>query len=70
MTMSRYWVRNQVTDALERNPSCHGVPARYSKMPDEVGIISWWIGGILENNKKITWDESFERACLTQSLSL
>lgn len=37
--MSRYWVRNQVTDALERNPSCHGVPARYSKMSDEVGIM-------------------------------
>ncbi|KAI7886100.1 HAD-superfamily hydrolase, partial [Lichtheimia hyalospora FSU 10163] len=35
MTMSSYWVRNQVTDALERNPSCHGVPARYSKMTDE-----------------------------------
>lgn len=36
MTMSRYWVRDTVTDALVRNPSCHGVPARYSKMDPNV----------------------------------
>ncbi|KAI8379119.1 pyrimidine 5'-nucleotidase-domain-containing protein [Radiomyces spectabilis] len=35
MTMSRHWVRNKVTDALERNASSHGIPARYSKMNPE-----------------------------------
>ncbi|KAG2219161.1 hypothetical protein INT45_002352 [Circinella minor] len=32
MTMSRYWTRDKVTGALERNPSCHGIPSLYSKM--------------------------------------
>ncbi|KAI7902722.1 pyrimidine 5'-nucleotidase [Cokeromyces recurvatus] len=28
MTMSRHWVRNKKTDALERNSSSHGIPAK------------------------------------------
>jgi 5'-nucleotidase len=36
MTMSRHWVRNKETDALERNVSCHGIPGRYEKMSPEV----------------------------------
>ncbi|CEG75528.1 Putative Pyrimidine 5'-nucleotidase (UMPH-1) [Rhizopus microsporus] len=35
MTMSRHWIRNKVTDALERNSSSHGIPARYDKMTPE-----------------------------------
>ncbi|KAI8067597.1 pyrimidine 5'-nucleotidase [Gongronella butleri] len=35
MTMSRHWVRNKVTDALERNSSSHGVPARYDRLNAE-----------------------------------
>ncbi|CEI92837.1 hypothetical protein RMCBS344292_07086 [Rhizopus microsporus] len=38
MTMSRHWIRNKVTDALERNSSSHGIPARYDKMTPEVGL--------------------------------
>lgn len=38
MTMSRHWVRNQETDALERNASSHGIPARYNKMTPEVRV--------------------------------
>ncbi|ORX55768.1 HAD-superfamily hydrolase, partial [Hesseltinella vesiculosa] len=33
--MSRHWVRNKTTDALERNSSSHGVPARYDKLGTE-----------------------------------
>lgn len=36
MTMSRHWVRNKETDALERNSSSHGIPGRYNKMTPEV----------------------------------
>ena len=36
MTMSRYWTRDKVTGALERNPSCHGIPSLYSKMDPKV----------------------------------
>ncbi|CAO3610363.1 unnamed protein product [Cunninghamella blakesleeana] len=35
MTISRHWVRNKVTDALERNASSHGIPARYDKLSPE-----------------------------------
>ncbi|KAG0743448.1 hypothetical protein G6F33_006887 [Rhizopus arrhizus] len=35
MTMSRHWVRNKETDALERNSSSHGLPGRYNKMTTE-----------------------------------
>ncbi|KAI8095626.1 pyrimidine 5'-nucleotidase [Thamnidium elegans] len=35
MTMSRHWVRNKDTDALERNASSHGIPAKYDKMTPE-----------------------------------
>ncbi|CAO3625502.1 unnamed protein product [Cunninghamella echinulata] len=35
MTISKHWVRNKVTDALERNASSHGVPARYDKLSPE-----------------------------------
>ncbi|CEP14137.1 hypothetical protein [Parasitella parasitica] len=35
MTMSRHWVRNKETDALERNSSSHGIPARSDIMPPE-----------------------------------
>lgn len=38
MTMSRHWVRNKETDALERNASSHGIPARYNKMTPEVRV--------------------------------
>lgn len=34
--MSRHWVRNKDTDALERNASSHGIPAKYDKMTPEV----------------------------------
>lgn len=36
MTMSRHWVRNKETDALERNSSSHGIPARSNIMTPEV----------------------------------
>lgn len=36
MTMSRHWVRNKETDALERNSSSHGIPARSDIMSLEV----------------------------------
>lgn len=36
MTMSRHWVRNKDTDALERNSSSHGIPSKYDKMTPEV----------------------------------
>lgn len=36
MTMSRHWVRNKETDALERNSSSHGIPARSDIMTPEV----------------------------------
>lgn len=36
MTMSRHWVRNKETDALERNSSSHGIPARSDVMSLEV----------------------------------
>ncbi|KAL9538544.1 hypothetical protein MBANPS3_010856 [Mucor bainieri] len=35
MTMSRHWVRNKETDALERNSSSHGIPARSDIMSPE-----------------------------------
>ncbi|KAL0078172.1 pyrimidine 5'-nucleotidase [Phycomyces blakesleeanus] len=35
MTMSRHWVRNHETDALERNASSHGIPGKYSKISPE-----------------------------------
>ncbi|KAI9485684.1 MAG: pyrimidine 5'-nucleotidase [Benjaminiella poitrasii] len=35
MTMSRHWVRNKKTDALERNSSSHGIPARSNIMSAE-----------------------------------
>ncbi|KAI8051412.1 pyrimidine 5'-nucleotidase [Gilbertella persicaria] len=35
MTMSRHWVRNKETDALERNSSSHGIPARSGLLTDE-----------------------------------
>ena len=38
MTMSRHWVRNKETDALERNAATHSIPARYSKMSVEVSL--------------------------------
>lgn len=38
MTISKHWVRNKVTDALERNASSHGVPARYDKLSPEVNL--------------------------------
>jgi hypothetical protein len=41
MTMSRHWVRNKDTDALERNASSHGIPARYDKMTPEVSSTSF-----------------------------
>lgn len=34
--MSRHWVRNKETDALERNSSSHGIPARSDIMSLEV----------------------------------
>lgn len=34
-TMSRHWVRNKYTDALETNPATHGIPALYDKMTPE-----------------------------------
>ncbi|KAI9490106.1 pyrimidine 5'-nucleotidase [Zychaea mexicana] len=38
MTMSRYYTRNKDTGALQRNPSCHGVPSLYSKMDPKFKI--------------------------------
>ncbi|KAI7866752.1 pyrimidine 5'-nucleotidase-domain-containing protein [Spinellus fusiger] len=38
MTMSRYWVRNQQTDALERNSSSHNIPAKYSKIDPKYSV--------------------------------
>jgi hypothetical protein len=38
MTMSRHWVRNKETDALERNSSSHGIPSKYDKMTPEVSF--------------------------------
>ncbi|KAI8968450.1 pyrimidine 5'-nucleotidase-domain-containing protein [Mycotypha africana] len=35
MTMTRHWIRNRITDALERNSSSHGIPARSSIMTQE-----------------------------------
>lgn len=37
-TMSRHWVRNKYTDALETNPATHGIPALYDKMTPEVSF--------------------------------
>ncbi|KAI8330030.1 pyrimidine 5'-nucleotidase [Blakeslea trispora] len=38
MTMSRHWVRNQETDALERNSSSHGIPARSGLLTEQYKI--------------------------------
>lgn len=36
MTMSRHWVRNKETDALERNAATHSIPIKYDRMSPEV----------------------------------
>ncbi|KAI9012569.1 pyrimidine 5'-nucleotidase [Phycomyces nitens] len=60
MTMSRHWVRNHETDALERNASSHGIPGKYSKISPEFKVATKKIYNTyypIEINRGMTHEE-------------